>query len=285
MLRKVEEGRGKREEGMVRAPAVAVVFRRLGAYHHARLNAASTQLNIRAIESCGVDCTYAWEKVEGAKRFSRVPLTECEQPEMAWRRTLKARLWEELNQSRPDVVAVPGWSVPEALCALEWCMRNGRPAVLMSESARQDELRRPWKEWVKRRVVRLCSAALVGGRLHAEYLMDLGVPHERIFFGYDAVDNEYFANGGKPTGTAQPHVRSAGFSLQKQKNFPPEPSLTPSLGDFDARCRLKPALRDYFLASARFVEKKNLPRLIEAYARYRKGRRGEREEGGEDTPK
>jgi glycosyltransferase involved in cell wall biosynthesis len=216
-----------------------------------------------------MDRTYAWEKVEGGKRFSPVTLTECEHAGPRWRRMLKTRLWEELNRSKPDVVAVPGWSAPEALAALEWCVMNLRPAVLMSESARQDEIRRPWKEWFKCRVAGLCSAVLVGGRMHAEYLVELGMPRERIFLGYDAVDNDYFANRGKLTDAAQPQLRSAGFSLQEQRNFPPEPVTAPSLADLDACCRLKPALRNYFLASARFVEKKNLPRLIEAFARYR----------------
>lgn len=271
MLKQEEERREQKEEGPAceRADSkVAVVFRRLGPYHHARLNAASAELNITAIESCGVDCTYAWEKIEGAKRFSRASLTECEGPGLLWRRMLKRRLWEKLSESKPHAVAVPGWSAPEALSALEWCVKNRMPAVLMSESARQDEIRRPWKEWLKHRVVRVCSTALVGGRLHAEYLVELGMPRERIFLGYDTVDNNHFANG------------SAGFSLQKAKNFPPEPLPTPGLEEFDARCRLKPALRNYFLASARFVEKKNLPRLVQAYARYREHLTGGNGENG-----
>jgi glycosyltransferase involved in cell wall biosynthesis len=220
--------------------------------------------------------------------FSRATLTESEQPGLHWRRMLKRRLWQKLSDSKPDVIAVPGWSAPEALSALEWCVRYGRPAVLMSESARQDEIRRPWKEWLKRKVVRLCSTALVGGRVHLEYLAELGMPRERIFLGYDAVDNDYFANHGKVTGTAQPQPRSAGFSLQKETNLPPEQSSPaesrpcPSQGAAVACCRLKPALRNYFLASARFVAKKNLPRLIEAFAGYRKGLTGGNRENGED---
>jgi len=275
----------------VRAPAVAVIFRRLGPYHHARLNAAVARLPIRAIESCGLDDTYAWDRIEGAKLFSQKTLTPREQPGLRWRRILRARLCEELDESNPDVVAVPGWSTPEALTALEWCMRNDKPAVLMSESARQDEVRRPWKEWLKRRVVGLCSTALVGGRLHTDYLEELGMPRDRIFHGYDAVDNDYFGRQAQLPSAAQPQGRSAGFSLQavrkvgrsagfslqRPASFPAEPA--PISTSLDASCRLKPALRNYFLASARFVEKKNLPRLIEAYSRYRKGLTGEK---GED---
>ncbi len=93
---------------------------------------------------------------------------------------------------------------------------------------------------MKRRLVGLYSAALVGGSRHADYLVQLGFPRERIFFGYDAVDNGYFI-------AETDKVRADGDPVRARLRLPER----------------------YFLASARFVEKKNLPRLLEAYARYR----------------
>lgn len=58
--------------------------------------------------------------------------------------------------------------------------------VVMSESARRDEPRAWWKERVKRQIVDLYSAALVGGQRHVDYLVELGMPRDRIFTGYDA---------------------------------------------------------------------------------------------------
>jgi Glycosyltransferase len=112
--------------------------------------------------------------------------------------------------------------------------------LVMSESARQDEPRISWKEAIKRRMVGLYSAALVGGQDHVEYLVDLGMPRERIFTGYDVVDNEYFRRR-----TAE--IRNSKFEIRNKFGLP----------------------ENYFLASARFIEKKNLPRLISAYAEYR----------------
>jgi hypothetical protein len=65
--------------------------------------------------------------------------------------------------------------------------------VVMSESAGRDEPRTWWKERIKRQIVDLYSAALVGGQRHLEYLVELGMPPDRIFTGYDVVDNAYFA--------------------------------------------------------------------------------------------
>jgi 1,2-diacylglycerol 3-alpha-glucosyltransferase len=60
---------------------------------------------------------------------------------------------------------------------------------------------------------------------------------DRIFLGYDAVDNRFFEEEAKKIGSRR-------WELGGEK-------------------------RPYFLASARFIEKKNLPRLLRAYSRYR----------------
>jgi glycosyltransferase involved in cell wall biosynthesis len=145
-----------------------------------------------------------------------------------------------LDQAQPNVVAVNGWNNFGSLIAANCCVRRGTPMVVMSESSRQDELRTWWKEAIKRRIVGVYSAALVGGQRHVEYLVELGMPAERIFTGYDVVDNEYFARSAS-------EIRNPKSEIRKKYGLP----------------------ENYFLASARFIEKKNLPRLITAYAEYR----------------
>ena len=154
---------------------------------------------------------------------------------------LRCAFWSALEQTNPDVVAVNGWNNFGSLIAANCCMRRGKPMVVMSESSRQDEPRAWWKEAIKRRVAGLYSAALVGGQRHVEYLAELGMPRERIFTGYDVVDNDYFRRKRKRSEVRDSEVR--------QKYALPE---------------------NYFLASARFIEKKNLPKLIQAYAEYRR---------------
>ena len=168
---------------------VAVLFERLGPYHHARLNATGRQMRVFGLEACGVENTYAWEKVEGAASFTRLTLTERHSQNASWRKELHRQTWKALDETKPQAVAIPGWASTEALSALSWCLRTNTPAIMMSESTEWDERRKPLKEWVKRRLVGLCSAALVGGTPHADYLKKLGLPPERVFLGYDAVDN------------------------------------------------------------------------------------------------
>ena len=217
---------------------LAVLFHRVGPYHFARLRAAGKKFATTLIEVFKEDAVYGWMPVPGADGFERVTLFE-RHPQPA--RRLNRAIVAALDNCRPDVVAIPGWSDAVAFAAIKWCLLHRVPVVVMSESTAWDEPRRFWKEWIKRRLMRLCAGGIVGGRPHAEYLARLGIPATSIFQGYDAVDNDYYA--GKAA-----EARSHGPELRKKLGLP----------------------ENYFLASARFVEKKNLFRLIKAYGLYRK---------------
>jgi glycosyltransferase involved in cell wall biosynthesis len=110
----------------------------------------------------------------------------------------------------------------------------------MSDSQEHDELRTWMKESIKKRIVRLCQAGFVAGSTHTDYLVKLGILKNLIVTGYDVIDNDYFAQNSRAVQTEQ------------------------------AALRKRHQLSDhFFLASNRFVEKKNLPRLFQAFARYR----------------
>lgn len=221
-------------------PPVAILFQRIGPYHFARLRAAGAGLQIVALELLARDATYAWDLVPGSAGFDRRVLFAELEGKVPSSGEVRRRVQAALSAVQPAAVLVPGWSEPHALAALEWCVRRGVPAVVMSETTAWDEPRKTWKEWVKRRCLRLFSAGFVGGHPHQDYLADLGLPCEHTALGYDTVDNQYFTVGAGEIG--------------KQK--------------LETRNRYK-LPEHYFLASARFVEKKNLGRLLEAYARYR----------------
>ncbi len=221
-------------------PQVAILFSRLGPYHHARLKAASLHLQVTGIEFSNVDPLYKWDLVAGADGFSRVALFPGVALNELSASRITNRVNEVLSQVRPQVVVIPGWSDRCSLAALLWCVAQGVPAIVMSETTVWD-FKRTWlKEVLKRRIVKLYAAGLVGGRSHAEYLAQLGVKPADIFLGYDAVDNDYFA-------TKSAAVRCRSSELRSEHQLP----------------------ESYFLASARFVEKKNLLQLLQAYALYR----------------
>jgi glycosyltransferase involved in cell wall biosynthesis len=225
---------------MERKPAVAVVFHHIGPYHHARLNAAADSLSVMGIEwsAKGSD---AWGASATPARYHKVSLFPEATDHYPDKADLRRAFWSALEQTNPDVVAVNGWNNFGSLIAANCCLRRRIPMVVMSESSRQDEPRTSWKEAIKRRLVGLYSAALVGGQRHVEYLAELGMPRERVFIGYDVVDNDYF-------GRRTAEIRNSKFEIRDKRGLP----------------------ETYFLASARFIEKKNLSSLIEAYAQYRR---------------
>jgi len=242
---------------MERKPAVAVVFHHVGPYHHARLNAAADRLSVTGIEWLA-KAHDAWGAADVPARYQKSSLFPDATDHYLGSSQLRRAFWSALEQANPDVVAVNGWNDFGSLAAANCCVRRGIPMVVMSESARQDEPRTWWKEMIKRRVVGLYSAALVGGQRHVEYLVELGMLRDRIFTGYDVVDNAYFARRAV-------EIRNSRFEIRRKYGLP----------------------ENYFVASARFIEKKNLPRLIRAYEEYRQRSevgRQRSEVGGERAP-
>jgi 1,2-diacylglycerol 3-alpha-glucosyltransferase len=220
------------------ARRLVVLFHRFGPYHIARLNATAKRFVLTGVEMSQSDRIYAWRRTGGSESFRRHVIFADIDAEGA--RSLIRRMDAVLSALRPEAVAIPGWSHRGALAALLWCHRARVPAILMSESTTIDDRRRPWKEALKRRIVSLFSSALAGGQPQQAYLLELGMPPERVFDGYDVVDNGHFARQADET------RRSAA----------------------DIRHRLGLPER-YFLASCRFVAKKNLFRLLQAFERYR----------------
>lgn len=218
---------------------LAVLFHRLGPYHHARLCALARHCALTGIEFSSIDNTYAWDTIKGEGRYPVITLftdTDCALKPI---HEITRQITRVLGTLRPDLVAIPGWSSPAALAAVTWCCSTNTPAILMSDSGEHDERRTWWKEWPKSRVVKLFSSALVAGKPHVDYASKLGLPRKFIFSGYDVVDNDYYS-------TQSDQARTTAASLRFQFGLP----------------------KNYFLASSRFIEKKNIVRLLQAYAAY-----------------
>lgn len=219
---------------------IAVVFDNFGPYHLARLAAAARQMRVLGVEIAAKSAEYAWDAPGGAGGLEQVRLLDAGARRSDWR-LLRALYDQKVAAWAPDVIALPGWSAPAALAGAQWAARRRIPAIVMSDSNAHDFSRRAVSELVKRRLLTLFQAGLCAGTLSRAYLVDLGLDPERIFIGYDVVDNDHFAKG------AAAMAEGGGM-----------PEGVP------------PAWRGrYFLASARFVAKKNLPRLVDAFARYR----------------
>ncbi len=216
-----------------------VFFKNFGPYHVARIAALSAQCSVLPVELFETSSEYAWGSGEH-ESFRRTTLVSCEEARSADHAVVRKRLLTALNRFKPEVLAVPGWWEPASLAAIEWAAAAGVPVIMMSETTRTDERRRAHREYVKRQVIRMCSAAIVGGKPHARYIRDLGMDAARVVDGYDVVDNQHFSRGARA-------ARSQAAATRVELGLPDH----------------------YFLASSRFLPRKNLLRLIAAYDLYR----------------
>lgn len=219
-------------------PRLAVHFLRFGPYHLARISSARSALVTRGwdvvgLETAGLDGTYEWKPIECDSDVQRVTVFPGRMVEKIPARELNKGITQALDRLQPSAVAIAGWSDADALACLNWCSRHRAMAILMSET-READGRRNWiKEQFKSWRVCKFDAALVGGKSHQAYLRKLGFQGP-VSCGYDVVDDHFFAREAERWRLAQS----------------------------DAACQPRP----YLLASNRFIPRKNLPKLIEAFA-------------------
>jgi glycosyltransferase involved in cell wall biosynthesis len=156
-------------------------------------------------------------------------------------RDLAARITRWLDDWDPQAVMITGYFYPAMRAAARWTQQRGRVSVFMGDSQWVDRRRIVLREWAKGWWVRRhYDAAFVAGERTAAYLARMGFPRERIWTGYDVVDNQAFASGAAA-------ARSRAEALRNLLGLPDR----------------------YFLFVGRFAPEKNPLRLLEAYARYR----------------
>jgi glycosyltransferase involved in cell wall biosynthesis len=226
---------------------IVICWPSFGPYHIARLQASFDFLTSKGIKIIGLATassseTYQWETVNKDTEIElRVAF-----PNRSYFKILPGEMRRAihsiLDEINPNAVAISGYSLRDSRAAMAWCLSRRRLAILMSESKADDSPRHPIKELFKRYLISQFDAAICGGTPHLGYLEQLGMPPERIFQKYDVVDNKYF------------ELESALHRADK--------SLSKGLPGLDDR-------RTYFLASSRFIKRKNLPRLFQAYKIYR----------------
>lgn len=231
---------------------VVVFFINIGGYHAARLRAAAAACRERgwhmsAVQAVASTMQHPWGNFENGDGYITETLVTDEirksMSESEWLAASAPLLVRSLERLRPDAVAIPGWGFATGRAALKWCQQSDATAVLMSDSKHDDAPRKWWKEQLKSRLyVVNFDAALVAGAQHRDYLIELGMRRERIFTGYDVVDNEHFARHA---------ARARNDPASARRRQPEIPT------------------RPYFLVATRLLERKNVLRLVDAFAAYR----------------
>ena len=85
------------------------------------------------------------------------------------------------------------------IAALRWAIHADRmvAVVTLSDSTEDDRMRSWWKEKLKQQIIKQSGASLVAGLRHRDYMLSLGMPENKVFTGYDVVDNDFFWHGAQ----------------------------------------------------------------------------------------
>lgn len=216
---------------------IAILFANYGPYHIARVESAyhacqSRGWNVFGIELARSGEEYPWQASLKNIAFELITICQSSTYEKAGKLFLIQNLLKTLSKTQPDVLAIAGYSEPAMIAAFLWGKLNQKTLILLSESKEDDVTRILHKELFKKQIIHNYNAAIVGGKPHQTYLQQLGMNSSLITWGYDVVDNKVF------------HAN--------QIQILPTPLNKP-----------------YFLTINRFVAKKNIPVILEAYACYR----------------
>jgi 1,2-diacylglycerol 3-alpha-glucosyltransferase len=226
---------------------IVIIFINIGSYHAARLRAANSAFQKRGWKLTAIQVTddtleHPWGNL--AKEISFPLKTLLPKNSASNYLDIAASLLPNfLDNLKPDVLVIPGWGFTVSHAALRWCQRHHKQTIVMSETKWDDEPRQWWKEKLKYWLyIRKFDAALVGGKLHHDYLVKLGFSCDRIFTGYDAVDNDYFTKQAEIARENPLSVR------EKHPKIPTKP---------------------YFLVLTRLLKRKNVNSLVTAFCNYR----------------
>lgn len=217
--------------------SVAIAWAQYGPYHFARLRAAqkaAPEIGFFGVEVASKTSTYAWNRTAPAELRTLLPGETAENASGLRTFLCAVRLFRRENVK---VVFVPSYWPQSSLALLMAAKVTGAAIVMMNEShahtARASGLRLRLKGWL----IRMFDAALIGGGPQRSYFESMGIPAERIFDGYDVIDNDYY-------GSKTVENRLAAAELRNRYGLP----------------------NRYFLNVGRMVAKKNLDTLIRAYA-------------------
>lgn len=213
---------------------VVTIWNTYGPYHIARINALVRRVgtaNIICFSHCRIQGDYLFFNL---KPPNHIVLADKNFADLRFVNSFLAA-FRALSVSKPDLVLTCGYERPETLAALIWSKFIGSKVYLMLDNQLDDSPRNRYVEFIKKVYLKFFDGFIYGGSTHKNYLRHLRVSSSKEVNGYNCVDNVAI---------------SAGVDLARRQRV----SLFPS--------------NDYFLCVARLIPKKNLPRLIHAYARY-----------------
>ncbi len=196
---------------------------------------------VRVMALGATERMYEWQVNKVDMGFEYADAFPGETVENIESHALVERVTRWLEDSDPAAVVITGYYYSAMRAAARWAKQRRRLSIYMGDSQWVDHRRNMFREWVKGGWARRhYDAAFAAGERAAAYLQRMGFPRERIWTGYDVVDNDAFAEKAAAAREEAPSLR---MNLGLPERF--------------------------FLFVGRFAPEKNLLGLLDAYTTYR----------------
>ena len=152
------------------------------------------------------------------------------------------KLTKVLDSLQPDVVITCPIAFTPGATSVRWCRQNRRGVVVMDDARLEDVPRSRLVNLIKSRVYANVDAMFVPAQSHLKTCEFFGFQPERVFYGVDVIDNDWFNSRGAQARNSE--CRSVrGIQLPAK----------------------------FFLGVGRQVPKKNWAQLLTAYNDYQRG--------------
>ncbi len=225
---------------------IAIIWQRFLPYHIARIrhlwnHVSELGYRLSAIEIASQDASYGFpEGVFLENGFKHI----CCFPEMSYHQlkpaVIRNKVFSLLMECKPDLVFAPAAPFPEGMATFTYRLVSRARAVMMDDAWDHTDNRGSLTKGIKRLIHRNIDAVFIPASSHLAYFSNMGFPEDRIVFGVDVVDNDYFLRKSEEARTNNENGRAS-------KKLP----------------------KNYFLFVGRFLLRKGLETLMKAYTNYR----------------
>lgn len=207
--------------------------------HHLRKRLLEIDWHLTAIEIAAKDALYPFPDVIHNQEDDYICLFSGKSYRALSPHTINVTAYEALKNVQPDAVIAPATPFPSGMAAVKYGLNHSTLTIMMDDAWEDSDKRGIIVTTAKKIIHKNIDAAFIPAPSHASYYIKMGFPPERIFYGVDVVDNDFFSARAES-------ARGRADSLRVELGLPSR----------------------YFIFVGRFIERKGVSSLLEAYRKY-----------------